>query len=337
MKKNREFKPTADDTKILVQSGSDNHEQSLAAVHQLAVAFADVLRKGIMAGDVTGNIFERVSLAPGAMPMFPLDFLNPGSEKDWVAYTIPSRGRIPEYTMSSDYVMINTYEVGSSVDWSLRYARDARWDIAMRAMEVLRATFVKKLNDDCWHTLLAAGVERNAVVYDSTASAGQFTKRLVSMMKTIMRRNGGGNSASNNRSVLTDLYLSPEALEDMRNWGLDQIDEVTRREIYTATDDASVLSRVFGVVLHDMDEFGEGQEYQNFYTSTLGGALQGSDVELVVGIDNSKNDAFIMPVRSDVEVFEDTTLARQRRAGVWATGEYGVGVLDIRRIILGSL
>lgn len=29
-----------------------------------------------------------------------------------------------------------------------------------------------------------------------------------------------------------NLYISPEALEDIRNWGVDQVDEITRREIY---------------------------------------------------------------------------------------------------------
>jgi len=39
-------------------------------------------------------------------------------------------------------------------------------------------------------------------------------------MKTVMRRNGGGNSTSANRGQLTDLYVSPEAVEDIRNWEL---------------------------------------------------------------------------------------------------------------------
>lgn len=30
---------------------------------------------------------------------------------------------------------------------------------------------------------------------------------------------------------LTDIYMSPEALEDIRNWGVDQIDDIMRREI----------------------------------------------------------------------------------------------------------
>jgi hypothetical protein len=202
-------------------------------------------------------------------------------------------------------------------------------------MEVLEASFVKKMNDDGWHTLLAAGVDRNIVVFDSDAASNQFTKRLVSLMKTVMRRNGGGNSASVNRGMLTDLYVSPEAMEDIRNWGLDQVDEVTRREIYTAAD--GTLNRVFGVNLHDRDELGVGQEYQLFYSNVLNGTLPSGDTEVVVGLDLRKRDSFIMPVREQVQIFEDETLHRQKRAGFYGWSEQGFAVLDNRRVILGSL
>jgi len=327
--------PTAEMTALLVQSGSaQNREESLKAMHQLAVALEMPLRKGVLFGDITGGIFETIRLAPGAAPEFPLDFIAPGTEKDYAAYTIPNHGRIPEKNVEGDYVMVPTYEVGASIDWLLKYARDARWDIVARAMQVLEASFVKKTNDDAWHTLLAAGVDRNIVVYDALASAGQFTKRLVSLMKTIMRRNGGGNSTSINRGKLTDLYVSPEAQEDIRDWGLDQIDEVTRREVWVAED--GVINRVFSVNLHDIDELGVSQEYQNFFDTDLSGQMGTSDEEAVVGLDLRNRDSFVMPVRVDVQVFEDDTMHRQRRAGVYAWGEHGFGTLDNRRILLGS-
>ena len=56
--------------------------------------------------------------------------------------------------------------------------------------------------------LLAAGVDRNIVVFDSDADAGQFTKRLVSLMKTVMRRNGGGNSLAITEAVNRSLCFS---------------------------------------------------------------------------------------------------------------------------------
>lgn len=330
------FEPTPELTDLLRRSGSANKDEAVAAGTEFAKALELPLRQGVLNGDILDGIFEAVVLQPGAAPEFPLDFLAPGTEKDFVAYTIPNHGYIPQRHVEGDYVMVPTYDIGNSIDYLLKYARDARWDVVGRAMEVLEAGFVKKMNDDGWHTMLAAGVDRNIVVYDSDAGAGQFTKRLVSLMKTVMRRNGGGNSTSNNRAQLTDLYLSPEALEDIRNWGVDQVDEVTRREIYVANDGAGSLTRVFGVNLHSLDELGEGQEYQLYFENVLGGSMPGSDVEVVVGLDLSKRDSFIMPVREQVQIFEDESLHRQKRAGYYGWAEQGFAVLDNRRVILGS-
>jgi hypothetical protein len=333
--KTQKFEPSPELTDLLVRYGSPNREVALSANAEFAKALELPLRKGLLSGDILDGIFEPIRLAQSATPEFPLDFLAPGTEKDFVAYTVPNHGYVPERHVEGDYVMVPTFDIGASIDYLLKYARDARWDVVGRAMEVLESSFVKKMNDDGWHTLLAAGVDRNIVVYDSDAASGQFTKRLVSLMKTVMRRNGGGNSASNNRGMLTDLYVSPESMEDIRNWGIDQVDEVTRREIYTAGDGA--INRVFGINLHDLDELGEGQEYQLFYSSVLNGTLPGSDNEVVVGLDLRKRDSFIMPVREEVQIFEDDTLHRQKRAGFYGWAEQGFAVLDNRRVILGSL
>lgn len=332
---NYKFAPTPELTELLVRSGSPNREVSLAANAEFAKALELPLRQGVLNGDILNGIFEPIVLAQGATPEFPLDFLSPGTEKDFVAYTLPNHGYIPERHVEGDYVMVPTFDIGASIDYLLKYARDARWDVVGRAMEVLEASFVKKMNDDGWHTLLAAGVDRNIVVYDSDASSGQFTKRLVSLLKTVMRRNGGGNSTSANRGMLTDLYISPEAMEDIRNWGLDQVDEITRREIYVAAD--GTLNRVFGVNLHDLDELGEGQQYQSFYTSSLGGTLPSGKNEIVVGLDLRKRDSFIMPIREEVQIFEDDTLHRQKRGGYYGWSSQGYAVLDNRRVILGAL
>jgi hypothetical protein len=330
------FEPTPELTDLLVRSGSANKTEATVANAEFAKALELPLRQGVLNGDILDGIFEPIVLAQSATPEFPLDFLAPGTEKDFVAYTIPNHGYIPQRHVEGDYVMVPTYDIGASIDYLLKYARDARWDVVGRAMEVLEAQFVKKMNDDGWHTLLAAATDRAIIVTDSDADPGQFTKRLVSIMKTVMRRNGGGNSSSNNRGMLTDLYVSPEALEDIRNWGIDQVDEITRREIYTAADGS--INRVFGINLHDLDELGYGQEYQLFFENVLGGAgSMGSDKELVLGLDLRKRDSFIMPVRQEVQIFEDDTLHRQKRAGFYGWAEQGFAVLDNRRVLLGTL
>jgi hypothetical protein len=274
-----------------------------------------------LAGNVIDGIFEPIPMPFGAAPEFPLDILSPGTEKEFVAYTIPYHGRIPERTLEGDYIMVPTYEVGSSIDWPLRLAARSRWDIVGRALEIFEASFVKKLNNDGWHTLLAAGADRGIVVYDANAGAGRFTLRLISLMQQAMRRHAGGNTTAGRRGRLTDLYMSVEALEDMRSWTLADVDEQTRRDIFTSEDGS--LNRIFNVNLHDLIEFGA--------------TLAAGDVELVVGLDLSRNDSFVMPITAELEVFEDDNMHRQRRAGVYGWAEHGFAVLDSRRIILGSL
>lgn len=331
-----ETRPSDEIINLLRQSGDADASIAIPAQREFAAALESPLRKGVLVGNILGNIFETIQMEPGATPEFPLDLISPGLEGEHVAYTNPGHGRIPERAVEGDYVMIPTYSIASSVDYLLRFARDARWDVVSRAMQVMEAGFTKKMNDDGWHTILAAGVDRNILVYDADATAGSFSKRLVSLMQVVMRRNSGGNSASSSRGRLTDLYVSPEALEDIRNWGETEVDEVTRREIYTSTDGGSAITRIFGVNLHDLDELGEAQEYQEFFANDLGGSLATDKTELVVGLDQSTNDSFVMPVREDLRVYEDPALHRQQRAGFYGWAELGFGVLDNRRVILGS-
>jgi len=336
MRKQR-VKPDIEATKLLVASASHDANVASAAMQELAVSVQIPLRSGILNGDITGGIFEPIQVEINATTEFPLDFLAPGTEKEHVAYTIPNHGTIPQRHIEGDKVNVPVYDVGNSIDWNLKYARDARWDVVQKAMSVFRAGFVKKMNDDCWQTILTAGYDRNIIVYDSDAAAGQFTKRLVSLMKVVMRRNGGGNSTSVNRGQLTDLFVSPEAMEDMRNWNIDQVDETTRREIYVASDGSGVINRIFGVNLHDLDELGEGQEYNSYFDDDLGATLPAGDLEIVVGLDLSTNDSFVMPIKEEVSVYEDPTLHRSRRAGIYGWMEAGVAVLDGRRVLIGSL
>ena len=323
-------------TNLLKATASLNRQKSDAAMMELAESIQLPLRQGVLNGDITGGIFETITLDSNATSDFPLDFLSPGTEVEHVAFTMPNHGYIPQRQIEGDYVHVHTYVLGNAIDWNRRYARDARWDVVSKAAEVFRAGFVKKVNDDAWQTILTAGYDRNIVVYDSDASAGQFTKRLVSLGKTVMRRNGGGNSTSVNRGMLTDLYLSPEAMEDIRNWNVDQIDEVTRRQIFLAEGDDAV-NRIFGVNLHSLDELGEGQEYNDYYDITLGATLPTGDVEVCVGLDLSKNDSFVMPVREELQVYNDDTQLRSQRLGIFGYMELGMAVLDARRVLIMSL
>lgn len=328
-----------DMTNLLRQTGSQDKGQALVAQKAFAAALQEPLRQGVLIGDNIAGIFASEVFDPNARIEYPIDFYRPDNAHEFTAYVIPNQGKIPQRQIEGDYLTVPTYDIGAGIDWLLRYAREARWNIVARALEVLEAGFVKKINDDGWHTIMAAGFDRNIVVSDSNSVSGQFTKRLISLAKLVMRRNSGGNQTSLNLGKLTHLFVSPEAVEDMRNWGLDQIDPMTQREIYLSDDTNG--AEVFGVKLVPLFELGETQEYQYYYTNTIAAGaansgLASGDVELVIGLDLSHDDAFVMPIREELQVFEDETLHREKREGYYSWMSAGFGVLNSQRTLLLS-
>lgn len=348
MKKAKKIqKPTPEMVEMLKKTGSNNREEAQRAMAVLAQALVLPIRSALLHGDILEGIYAVETLDPSATAEYPLDFYRAENQDDHIAYTIPSEGAIPTRSVVGDEITVTTFQVGNSIDWPLKYARQARWPIVSRAMEVLEAGFVRKMNTDGFRTIISAGAGRTdfgggaPLIFDAAAAAGQFTKRLISLMKTSMTRLAGGNSATQGRGVLTDLYISPEALEDIREWDETEVDEVTRREIFLAQDNngnqqlSGPLARIYGVNLHPITELGVNQEFQDFFDG-LGLAMGASDEEIVIGLDLSMNDSFVQPVKVDVQVFDDPQLHRQQRAGVYAWREHGFAALDSRRVLLGS-
>lgn len=343
MNKRKNIKaPTEEMIALLRQTGSSNPAEASRALAVLGNALQVPIRQGLLNGDILSGIFAVENLDPGAVAEYPLDFFQQGQEGDYVAYTIPYEGAIPQRTIKGDAITVDTFDVGNSIDWPIKYARQARWNVVARAMEVLEFGFIRKMNTDGWRVILAAGAGRTdfeggaPMVTDPAATAGEFTKRLVSLMKTTMTRLAGGNSTTPGRKRLTDLFVSPEALEDIRNWDRDEVDDFTRREIFTAEDGTGPMARLYGVNIHPLHELGVGQEFQLYAEDVLGVTMGTSDEEIVVGLDLSGNDSFVMPVKEELTIVEDPALHRRRKAGFYGWQEHGFAVLDDRRVLLGS-
>jgi hypothetical protein len=332
------IKLTDEQVQLLKATGSTNPDESRTAMRALAAALEEPLRKGVFDGDVSSWIMSRQVLAPGADARYSLDLLRPGEEDlNFTAFVMPKQGRIPERHVEGDELWVPTFRVANAIDWDLRFARDSRYDVVQRCLQILRDGYIRKHSEDIFHTVLASADARGLVVNDAVADAGQFTKELVSKMKTAMTRNAGGNGQYGS---LTDLCVSMEAVEDIRSWDETEIDPVTRREILQSA--GQNMMRLYNVNIRAMTEFGVGQEYQNYIVNVLGraaaSALTGAsdDQEFVLGIDKSTNDSFVMPVRQEIQIFDDPTLHRQGRAGFYSNEEYGVMCADNRRVELGT-
>jgi len=314
----------------LLRATAGHDADSLENRRALAQVLENVWKQGVLEPGTIDTVFSRVSVEAGVDAKFPLDFFTPANSDsdEFTAVTIPSEGAVPNKVIDGDEVHVPTYKIANSISWNLDYARDARWDVITRAIEVFTNGFTRKMNDDGWHTILAAA--GTTQTRDTAAAAGTFTKALITEMQVAMKRQTGGRD-----SRLTDLFLSPEAIADIRKLDGDVIDEGTLRALLNHDGEAPQIS-MYGVRLHELLELGAGQELTTYYTSTLGQTIGGSDTEICIGLDLSKRDSFVMPVREDMQMFDDATLHRSGKSGVYGWMELGFAVLDTRRVILGS-
>ncbi len=329
--------------KALQDSVSADPQLAAQASYFVKSALTTPLQSGVVYGDTITGIFNMPAFDWGVPVEFPLDAVSPAEIKLHVAYTVANEGYIPMRTIEADYITIKLYRVATSCDWSRHMAKSMRWDIVGRAMNVAEAGMVRKRNNDGWHTIIAAASDRGISFTDSTATAGLFTKREIALLQTGMRRNAGGNSTSTNRGRLTHVAMSPESLQDVRSWDVTQVDEITRREIFIAGE-GYALTKIFGTTLVDLDELGVGQEYQVYFTGTLGGTTPGSKDEIIIGLDlaNGANDSFIMPWRKQdsgqfLEVLDKAELIHMNRAGFTLSGYYGCSIMNNVRLILGAV
>ena len=309
------------------------------ALTQILTAVTTPVREGIFFFFSTTGVFNTEVLPPGVSAEYPVDFVSPGSEGEFRAFTNPGKGKPPALVVSGDKLVLASTKDIFRVEYDLSYARNARWNVISRLTEAFMAGFVKKHNDDCWHTILYAMSDRDVTVFDVAATVGKFTRQLFSNLRCSMARNSGGNAMSVKRGRATDIWVSCEGIESILAWNLDQVPDSVRASLYSMAAGDNMVMNILGTNIHQMYELGAGQEYQDYYINTAGGALTPAggahavtDVELGIVLDLGNRDSFVLAINQPFEMFEDPTLHPQQKGGFYGWREKSIGVLDSRRV-----
>ncbi len=317
-------------------------EVAMAAQHQLAKAIELPLRKGYFVGNTIADIYTREDVDPATAAKYPVDFIGPSGERQYQAFLIADEGGLPDRLVKGTEVTIDTFDLGNRISWKLQYARVARWPMVERALRVFRDGFTHKINDLGWRVITKAAGNRVDTQYSRVTGAA-FTLGLLSDMQLKMKR--GIEFA---RNELTDLYVSSEVMKDIRDFATTtSIDYLTRRDIFKAQPRSAgngtevIVPSIYGVNIHENKQFGIGRDYNtNFNTDKGSGGINGFSAttdEVIIGLDLTPEgrDAFMMPVRRDLEMFEDRKLHDQQKAGVYGWMELAFAVLDDRRCLPG--
>ncbi len=147
-----------------------------------------------------------------------------------------------------------------------------------------------------WKEILDIAQDGNVLCYDADACTGEFTKRLVSLMQTIIIRNSY-------KCKITHLYIPYNSLLSSQ---FDNIEECDKHLL--------TVVKLFGIELMLMYGLEKDGSFIHYFKNDLDCSLAAADENLVVGIDQSYDQ------NSD---FLDTSILQQVR-------------LNPRRVILGS-
>jgi hypothetical protein len=336
-----------------------------------ATASDDAEAKKVTAQAITVPILQVVKDASSARQLFAVQVLEPGAQASYPiaddieapVFVLPKVGQVPQNYIEApgEEVYVPTFSIGTSFNWSLRYAREGRIDIAEKAMRAAARAIIDYEEECAWRVIAPAVTSafpgkgllgpRPAPIVEisSSIAAGFLSKELINQMMVRMRRN---------RRILTDLYVAPEDMADIREWSDSQVDETTRREIFVG----SGLAGVFGVKLHEVHQLGATGRYNinsadsefgifrigsggkfNDYQPTDANKVDGDGAVVtagetqVYGFDLTSNDSLVMPIRTELQFWDDPNLHREQQQGFYGWEEVGFAALDPRMMVMGII
>lgn len=368
------LKETPEQNELVQAMGSKNMAVARAAQEAFASFIGPVIQQLLLRAGSASTIYTDAPYNGDTdSPSYPLDlYYNEGAGFIQVWSQNVAGGLPTSEVYGLSEMKIATYRLDSAVSYHKRYARKARLDIVAKVVERLTNEVLIKQELNAWAVILKALAEANSTYSTQTnkkhiiasATPRVFNladlNNLLVLIKRINSSIGGGTAVQPYTKGITDLYVSPEIMAQVRAFAYNpifptsgsafsQLPDNVRQSIY----DNGGLQSLYGINLVEMNEFGTGQLWNVLFNSYAsvgannvpghnGGAWSTSNGtspydEILVGIDNSRG-AFIRAVDKDsdtgstfnAEVDDQFNLKRVDKAGLYGSLEEGRVAIDSR-------
>jgi len=352
-----QLKNTPEQVELIKAMGSKSASTSREAQEAFAAFIGPVVQQVLLQAGTAPSVYTDAPYDEDDSPSFPLDLYYDERSVDnhITVFSQSIAGGLPSsQVVGMQELKIATYTLDSAVSFLKKYARRGRLDIAAKAIERMAQEVLVKQERNAWAVVLKAlangstGGNAHALqVTGTTTFTLNHLNQLMTRMKRINESFAGGTPAASYSNGITDLYMSPEVMEDIRAFAYNAVGgssagaTVTdlpagvREEIYRSAG----ASTIYGVSLNELNELGIGKKYNVLYDSFAGAPFDGSTDDLIVGLDNSKG-AFIRPVAQQSETggtfnaqADDQFAQRSEKVGFFGKVEEGRVCLDARAVV----
>lgn len=355
------FDRTKEQLDLVRAMASSNREEAYAAQLALAKFVSPVINEVINVAPTLSNIFTKTTYNFDDSPSIPLDLFYDITDEDYIKiYSQSIPGGLPSNSIvpTASELKISTYTLDSAYNFDKKYAAKSRLDVVSKVFSRLAQEVLLKQERTSANVLLGTLADNLATQVIQGSSTvllpADFNALLVRAKRVNSAWNGG--TPEGKVSGVTDLWMSPERMADLRRMAYNPINTVANDQTAAAGEDSGItapdsvraalfngagIPAFYGIALHEINELGKNQRYTKVYDSLAGGNdFDATTDDLVLGVDLS-SEGIIRAVSSSpdsnseisLEV-DDQFVSRQRKIGYYMSLEEGRVVLN-KRLIYG--
>lgn len=350
---------TPEQIELLKLTGSRDRSKAWPAMEAFASILGPVVQVVLDKMSTVRSIYSVKNLAENDNAEFPLDVFFDEKDNDIRIHFQPRPGGTPSSHLSNlETVIVPTAMYQGEVSWQNKFARYGRLDVIAAYIHKLGQAMIRKEEINGWSVLLNAVAKGStnglSHVVDSTTADQKFHLDLFNDMLTRAKRLNTSidlGTASNAPQGLTDIFLSVEAMSDIRAFSYNPVNVRGAIVAAPAAGDSSIalpdelrkqilagagMPSLMGLNLHEMNELGSGFAYNILFKAFYSGSFTEATEEVIIGVDMSR-DSNVMPVKGDLIVMNDVFNNRADKSGVLAQEDIGFAVLDNRALVAGII
>jgi len=352
------FDGTPEQVELIKALGSTNRVEALEAQDAFAAFVGPIVEEVLLQAGTSGMIYEDMKYDEDDSPSIPVDLYYGENEGLIEVWQQTVGGGLPTQQVGGfREIKVTTYPLDSAISFDKRYVRRARLDVVARGLERMANEVLTKQERNAWYVILKALADTAANVKQATAD-GTFQVNDINKLFTLLKRinssyNGGTPVGAEGRG-LTDLFISPELMEEVRAMSYQPVN--TRSGAVTTSGATSIAlpesirtnlfnnagaASIWGVDLHELLELGIDKKYNVLFGSLAGSTsydgatfTQASD-EIAIGIDRSRR-AFVRPLAQNAEKGGTFTVRPDDQFSTRANRVGFYGGLEEGRVCLGT-
>lgn len=352
------FERNKEQIELIKAMASADKQKAYEAQNALAAFVAPVIATAIDTAPTLSAVFQTETYNMDDNPSIPVDLYYDVTDEDAIkVYSQSMPGGLPSNSIvpTASELKVATYTLDSAYNFDKKYAAKSRLDVVAKTFGRLAQEVMLKQERTSANLILGTLADNAANQVVTAGSSRLLPDDFNKLLIRAKRVNTSWTKGTPNQAVgaVTDLWLSPERMGDIRQMAYNPINTKAANNITATNASPAVvapedmrramfsgagLREFYGLTLHEINEFGKAQRYTNIYGALEGGSFDEATDDIVLGLDLASG-GLIRLVASDpatnntlsLEV-DDQFVARQRKIGYYMHMEEGRVIIDKRRI-----